>query len=142
MSRATCRGTRTCSVVEVVDDERHDEPRDEPCDLPMHPDAWRMRSISVATARRVVTTHNGMTGHTARASATDEKLSVETMRSDARHRRSRAGAIRTTSSHAARCSDRTHDKSQCDQPTRSRAARWADRVQGVVEVEPVQPRDE
>jgi hypothetical protein len=62
-SHATCRGIRTHGVVEVVDDE--------PRDVPRHPYAQRRRSISVATARRVVMMHNGMTGHTARASATD-----------------------------------------------------------------------
>jgi hypothetical protein len=36
-----------------------------------HPDARRRPNISVAAARQVVTTHNGMTGHTARANATD-----------------------------------------------------------------------
>jgi hypothetical protein len=55
MSRATCRGTRTRGVGEVVnddeparggvvDDERRKEPRDEPCDVPRHPDARRRRS--------------------------------------------------------------------------------------------------
>jgi hypothetical protein len=66
-SRATCRGTRTRGVVEVVydepgdelhdsrgtrtrsvgkvvDDERHDEPLDEPRDVLRHPDARRRRS--------------------------------------------------------------------------------------------------
>jgi hypothetical protein len=62
-SRVTCQGTRTCGVGEVVDDE--------PRDVPRHPDAQRRRSISIAAVRQVVTTHNGMTGHTARASATD-----------------------------------------------------------------------
>jgi hypothetical protein len=74
-SRATRRGTRTRGVSEVVDDERRDELRDEPHDVlrkvPRHPDARRRRSISVAATRRVVTTHNRMTGHMARASATD-----------------------------------------------------------------------
>jgi hypothetical protein len=36
-----------------------------------HPDAWRRPNIFLAAVRQVVTTHNGMTGHTARASATD-----------------------------------------------------------------------
>jgi hypothetical protein len=50
-SRATCRGTRTHDVVEVVDDkpaqgevvddEPRDEPHDEPRDVPRHPDARR-----------------------------------------------------------------------------------------------------
>jgi hypothetical protein len=40
-SRATCRGTRTHGVGEVVDDERRDERRDEPRDVPRHPDARR-----------------------------------------------------------------------------------------------------
>jgi hypothetical protein len=53
---------------------------------------------------------------------TDEKSSVETARPDARHKRSKADAIRTTSSRAARRSDRTHGESQCDRPTRSRDA--------------------
>jgi hypothetical protein len=50
-SRATCRGTRTRSVDEVVDNELargevvDDEPRDEPHDVPRHPDARRRRSI-------------------------------------------------------------------------------------------------
>jgi hypothetical protein len=51
---ATCRGTWTRGegeVVEdepvlggVVDDERHNEPRDEAHDVPRHPDARRRRS--------------------------------------------------------------------------------------------------
>jgi hypothetical protein len=54
--RATCRGTRTRGVGEVVDDERRNEPRDEPCDVPMHPVARRRRSsrrqaMSRATCR-------------------------------------------------------------------------------------------
>jgi hypothetical protein len=50
-SRATCRGTRTRGVGEVVDDEpargrvvddeRRDEPRDEPRHVPRHLDARR-----------------------------------------------------------------------------------------------------
>jgi hypothetical protein len=36
-SRATCRGTWTRGVVEVVDDELCDELRD----VLRHPDAWR-----------------------------------------------------------------------------------------------------
>jgi hypothetical protein len=71
MSRAMCRGTWTRGVGEVVDDERRDEPRDESRDVPRHPDVRRSRSISVLAARQVATTHNGMTEHTARASATD-----------------------------------------------------------------------
>jgi hypothetical protein len=52
-TRATCRGTQTRRVVEVVDDEparggvvddeRRDEPRDEPRDVPRHPDARSSR---------------------------------------------------------------------------------------------------
>jgi hypothetical protein len=53
MSRATCRGTRMCSVVEVVDDE----PRDQLRDVPRHPDARRRRSRASADARQVVATH-------------------------------------------------------------------------------------
>jgi hypothetical protein len=51
MSHATCRGTQTRDIGEVVDDEpvrggvvddeRHDEPRDKPRDVPRHPDARR-----------------------------------------------------------------------------------------------------
>jgi hypothetical protein len=50
-SRVTCRGTRTRSRGEVVDDEPalggvvddepRDDPRDEPRDVPRHPDARR-----------------------------------------------------------------------------------------------------
>jgi hypothetical protein len=60
-------------VVEVVDDEpAHGKVvDDEPHDVPRNPDAQRRRNISVAAARQVVMTHNGMTGHKARASATD-----------------------------------------------------------------------
>jgi hypothetical protein len=53
MSHATCRGTRTRGVGEVVDDEtalgglvdddQRDEPRDEPSDVPRHPDARRRK---------------------------------------------------------------------------------------------------
>jgi hypothetical protein len=39
-SCATCRGTRTHGVGEVVDDE----PCDEPCDVLSHLDVWRGRS--------------------------------------------------------------------------------------------------
>jgi hypothetical protein len=66
MSRATCRGTRTRGVGEVVDDEPargevfDDKPRDEPRDMPRHPIARRRQSRFVAAARRVVTTHNGI----------------------------------------------------------------------------------
>jgi hypothetical protein len=67
MSRATCRGTRTRGVGEVVDDEParggvvdeerrdepRDDPRDEPPDVPRHPDARRRRgSRRRACARR------------------------------------------------------------------------------------------
>jgi hypothetical protein len=38
-SCATYRGTRTRGVVEVVDDEWRDEPRDELREVPRHPDA-------------------------------------------------------------------------------------------------------
>jgi hypothetical protein len=51
MSHATCRGTRTLGGGEVVDEKparggvvdyvRRDEPRDEPCDVPRHPDSRR-----------------------------------------------------------------------------------------------------
>jgi hypothetical protein len=51
MSGATCRGTQTRGVGEVVDDEparggvvddeQRDELRDEPRDVPRHPDARR-----------------------------------------------------------------------------------------------------
>jgi hypothetical protein len=44
MSHATCRGTWTRGVGEVVNDERRDESRDEPRDVPRHPDTWRSRS--------------------------------------------------------------------------------------------------
>jgi hypothetical protein len=54
MGLATCRGTRTRGVGEVVDDEpalggvvddeRRDEPRDEPRDVPWYPDARRRQS--------------------------------------------------------------------------------------------------
>jgi hypothetical protein len=41
-SRATCRGTQTRGEDEVVDDdERRDEPHDEPRDVLRHPDARR-----------------------------------------------------------------------------------------------------
>jgi hypothetical protein len=60
-SRAACRGTRTRGRGEVVDDEpgvvddeRRDEPRAEPCGVPRHPDARRRRSIRrrVRSSRR------------------------------------------------------------------------------------------
>jgi hypothetical protein len=62
-SRATCLGTKTRGVVEVVDDEPHDEPRDvgevvddeprdEPRDVPRHLDVWRRRSGRRRAARR------------------------------------------------------------------------------------------
>jgi hypothetical protein len=48
MSRVMCRGTQTRGVGEVVDDEprvvddeRRNEPRDEPRGVPRHPDAQR-----------------------------------------------------------------------------------------------------
>jgi hypothetical protein len=46
-SRVTCRGTRTCGICEVVDDEPargkvvDDESRDKPCDVSKQPDARR-----------------------------------------------------------------------------------------------------
>jgi hypothetical protein len=49
-SRAMCRGTRTCGVGEVVDDEPvrgevvNDESRDKPRDEQRHPDARLRRS--------------------------------------------------------------------------------------------------
>jgi hypothetical protein len=52
ISRATCRGTQTCGVGEVVDDESRDDPRDEPCDVPRHPDARRRRSSRRRAVRR------------------------------------------------------------------------------------------
>jgi hypothetical protein len=54
---ATCRGTRTRGVGEVVDDEPergrvvNDERRDEPRDVPRHPNPRRMRS----SRRRMLT---------------------------------------------------------------------------------------
>jgi hypothetical protein len=42
--RATCRGTWTRDIGEVVDDERRSKPRDEPRDVPRHPVARRRRS--------------------------------------------------------------------------------------------------
>jgi hypothetical protein len=54
MSHATCRGTRTRGGGEVgddeparggvVDDERRNETREEPRDVPRHPDVRRRRS--------------------------------------------------------------------------------------------------
>jgi hypothetical protein len=54
MSHATCRGTQTRGVGKVVDDEparggvvddeQRDWPRDEPHNVPRHPDARRRRS--------------------------------------------------------------------------------------------------
>jgi hypothetical protein len=59
-SRATCRGTRTRGGGEVVDDEparggvvddeRHDKPRDEPRDVPTQPEV-RCRKIDSALTR-------------------------------------------------------------------------------------------
>jgi hypothetical protein len=43
-SRATCRGTRTRDIGEVVDDEGRNEPRDEPRDVLRHPVAGGRRS--------------------------------------------------------------------------------------------------
>jgi hypothetical protein len=58
-SRATCRGTRTRGGGEVVDDEparggvvddeRRDEPHDEPRDVSRHPDARRRKIDSALT---------------------------------------------------------------------------------------------
>jgi hypothetical protein len=60
-SRATCRGTRSRGAGEVVDDElarggvvdneRRDEPRDEPCDVPRHPERGRREVINDEPAR-------------------------------------------------------------------------------------------
>jgi hypothetical protein len=62
-NRATCRGTRTCGVGEVVEDEpargevvddkQSDEPRDVPRDVPKQPDAQRSPSSRRRAARRV-----------------------------------------------------------------------------------------
>jgi hypothetical protein len=63
-SRATCQGTRTRGVVEVVDDESSrgevvdDEPArgevvdNEPCDVPRHPNARRRQRSRQRAARR------------------------------------------------------------------------------------------
>jgi hypothetical protein len=58
--RATCRGTRTRGVGEVVDDEWRDEQRDEPRDEPRHPDARRSqgRSLQPGEWRRVLAVHD------------------------------------------------------------------------------------
>jgi hypothetical protein len=42
--RVTRRGIRTRDIGEVVDDERCNEPHDEPRDVPRHPVAQRSRS--------------------------------------------------------------------------------------------------
>jgi hypothetical protein len=55
----------------VVDDVRRTELRDEPRDVPRHPNVRRRRSISVEAARQAVMMHNRMTEHTVRARATD-----------------------------------------------------------------------
>jgi hypothetical protein len=81
---------------------------------------------------------------------TDKKSSVETARPDARHRCSRAGAIRAMSSRAARRYDRTHGETArpdarhrrisagAIRTTSSRAARLSDRAHG----ETTRPTDE
>jgi hypothetical protein len=43
-SRTTCRGTRTRGIVEVVDDE--------PLDVPKEPDAWRRKIDSALIGAR------------------------------------------------------------------------------------------
>jgi hypothetical protein len=60
--RATCRGTRTRGGDEVVDDEYgvfDDERRNEPRDVPRHPDARRSRSRSLQPGEwiRVLAVH-------------------------------------------------------------------------------------
>jgi hypothetical protein len=59
-SRATCRGTRTCGVGEVVDDEParggvvDDERREEPHDVPKQPEGQRKKIDSaLRRARRL-----------------------------------------------------------------------------------------
>jgi hypothetical protein len=58
MSRATCRGTRTCGVGEEVDDQPargevvDDKPRDEPRDEPKQQDARRRKVDSALTGAR------------------------------------------------------------------------------------------
>jgi hypothetical protein len=52
MSHATCRGTQTRGVCEVVDDKRRDEPRDEPHDVPKQPEARRRKIDSALTRAR------------------------------------------------------------------------------------------
>jgi hypothetical protein len=60
MSRATCRGTRTRGEVEVVDDGRRDELRDEPCDVPRHPDV-RLLTVKIRQPSHEFTFGVGMT---------------------------------------------------------------------------------
>jgi hypothetical protein len=51
--RATCRGTWMRGVGEVVDNERHNEPRDERRDVLRHPVARRRRSSRRQVMRRM-----------------------------------------------------------------------------------------
>jgi hypothetical protein len=59
-NRSTCRGTQTHGVGEVVDDEPtrgevvNNEPRDEPRDVPRHPDAQRSEVVDDKHARAEV----------------------------------------------------------------------------------------
>jgi hypothetical protein len=69
-SRAACRGTRTRGVVEVVDDEQRDKPRDEPYDVSRHLDARRKRSSRRQAARRAVTPGRAARGADAPGRAT------------------------------------------------------------------------
>jgi hypothetical protein len=80
MSRATCRGTQTRDVGEVVDDEparggvvddeRCDEPRDKPCDVLRHPDARRSRSCRRRACARRSSRRRAMSCATCRGTQT------------------------------------------------------------------------
>jgi hypothetical protein len=88
MSRATCRGTRTRGGGEVVDDEPgvvDDGRRDEPRDVPMHPDARcsRGRSLQPGEWRRVLAVHDEVDV---------ERVQPETSSRSARRGRRRARA--------------------------------------------------
>jgi hypothetical protein len=98
-SRATCRGTRTRGVGEVVDDEpgvvddeRREEPRDEPRDVPRHPDARR---------REVVDDEPGVVDDERREEPRDEPRVDVKCALNASHTASR----KKLASHAQRVSD-------------------------------------
>jgi hypothetical protein len=115
-----CRGTRTRSVGEVVDDERHDEP----CDELRHPNARRRRSSRRRAARRGRSSRR-------RAARCAESLGRAAL------------AKESTTSHAMCWGTRTRGVSEVvdDECATSRVTSRGTRTRGVGEVVNDEPRN-